>query len=228
MAIFIDTAREAEAREAQELGWVRGITTNPILLAGADGTPEKILEGLAQIRMGPLFYQLTAPDLEGMLEEAQAAFDLVGEQLTLKIPPTATGFRAVARLSDRFPCCVTALYSVAQAVVAREAGACYVVVYVSRATRALGDGIEIVRNFARAVDGTATELLAASIKTPEEAVAALQVGAHHLTMGLGLLKTLVEHPLSEEAVSEFASKGAGIKWSNSNAAEPHSNDIPSP
>lgn len=228
MAIFIDTAREAEAREARELGWVRGITTNPILLAGADGTPEESLAGLAQIRMGPLFYQLTAPDPDGMLAEARAAFDIVGEQLTLKIPPTAAGFRAVARLSDRFPCCVTALYSVAQAVVAREAGARYVVVYVSRATKRLGDGIEIVRNFARAVDGTDTELLAASIKSPEEAIAALQAGAHHLTMGLEALKALSGHPLSEEAVSEFVSTGVGISWSDSNAAEPQSNDIPSP
>jgi len=216
MAIFIDTAIEAEALEARDLGWVRGITTNPILLAQAGGEPEKILERLAKIRMGPLFYQLTAPDLDGMLAEAQAAFDIVGEQLTLKIPPTATGFRAVAQLSDSMPCCVTALYSVAQAVVAREAGARYVVVYVNRATKMLGDGIKIVRNMAEAMDGSDTEVLAASIKSPEEAASTLQAGGHHLTMGLGVLKALDEHELSKDAVGEFASKGVGISWSNPN------------
>ncbi len=145
MALYLDSAIIAEAQAAQELGWVKGITTNPTLLAKSDLPPETTLKKLAQLTSGPVFYQLVASDREGMLAEGRAAFDLIGQQTVLKIPASLVGFQVVGHLSPEIPCAVTAIYSAAQAVVASEAGAKYAIAYVNRATRLLGDGVALVR-----------------------------------------------------------------------------------
>jgi len=146
MAIFLDSAKKNEVKQAMEFGWVSGVTTNPSLLAKADRPPEEILEQLSSISTGPLFYQLMAKTPHEMLREANKARDLVGDKLVLKILPTEVGFRFCAQNSEDFTCCVTAVFGEWQTLIAREAGAVYVAIYVNRATRLLGDGIELVRN----------------------------------------------------------------------------------
>ncbi len=213
MAIFIDTADVTEARIAKEYGWVSGITTNPRLLARIDANPEDILEGLAKLHMGPIFYQLTASDHAGMLSEIHKIREIVGEKLVLKLPPTRDGFRIINKTCTQVPCCVTALFSLSQAMVAQEAGAQYIAIYVNRATRSIGDGISLVRDMASVLKRGKTEILAASIKSSKEACEALRAGANHLTVSFDVLKTLIYHELSEEAVREFDSEGRGISYS---------------
>ena len=210
MAIYLDSAIIAEAEAAQELGWVKGITTNPTLLAKSDLPPESTLKKLTQLTSGPVFYQLTSSEREDMLAEGRAAFKMIGQQTVLKIPASLVGFQVVASLSSEIPCAVTAIYSPAQAVVAREAGAKYAIAYVNRATRLLGDGIALVREMANVLAGTTTEILAASIKSPEEAVASLQAGAHHLTLPLNMLQAMTTHNLSLQTIEEFNKNGCGI------------------
>lgn len=209
MAIYLDSAIIAEAEAAQELGWVKGITTNPTLLAKSDLPPESTLKKLTQLTSGPVFYQLTSSEREDMLAEGRAAFKMIGQQTVLKIPASLVGFQVVASLSSEIPCAVTAIYSPAQAVVAREAGAKYAIAYVNRATRLLGDGIALVREMANVLTGT-SEILAASIKSPEEAVASLQAGAHHLTLPLNMLQAMTTHNLSLQTIEEFNKNGRGI------------------
>jgi transaldolase len=112
----------------------------------------------------------------------------------------------VARLAGDMPCAVTALFSGAQAYVACEAGARYLIPYVNRATRQLGDGPGLVREIAGVVSevGGRAEILAASIKTPEEAVTTVLAGAHHLTLPLDVILALGDHPLSDAAIDAFA------------------------
>lgn len=210
MAIYLDSALVSEAETAVEMGWIKGITTNPALLAKSDLPPGTTLQKLADISPGMLYYQLMASDLEEMLAEGRAAYHIIGEKTMLKIPATAVGFQAVARLSREIPCAVTAIYSPAQALVAKEAGAKEAIAYVNRATRLLGDGLALVRDMASVLKDSKTEILAASIKSPEEAVAALQAGANHLTVPLSLLQQMTAHKLSEETVVEFAQNGRGI------------------
>ncbi len=210
MAIYLDSASVREAETAVEMGWIKGITTNPTLLAKSGLPPGTTLQKLAEISPGMLYYQLTASDLEEMLVEGRAAYHMIGEKTMLKIPATAMGFQAVARLSPEIPCAVTAIYSPAQALVAREAGAKEAIAYVNRATRLLGDGLALVREMATVLKDSKTEILAASIKSPEEAVAALQAGADHLTVPLSLLQEMTTHKLSEETVADFAENGRGI------------------
>ncbi|WP_341735861.1 transaldolase family protein, partial [Microcoleus sp. CAWBG640] len=164
----------------------------------------------AQIIPGELYYQLTASDFDGMVAEGKAAFELIGQQTVLKIPATIPGFQAVAHLSPEIPCAVTAIYSPSQAVVSAAAGAKYAIAYVNRATRLLGDGFALVRDMANVLKKTNTEILAASIKSPEEAVQTLLAGAHHLTLPLDVLQAIALHELSQQTVDEFAKNGRGI------------------
>lgn len=211
MAIYLDSAIASEAEVAKQMGWVKGITTNPTLLAKSDNPPENTLKKLAQLTSGSLFYQLMASDFDGMLAEGRKAFELIGKQMVLKIPATPIGFEVVARLSPQITCSVTAIYSAAQAAVAREAGAKIAIAYVNRASRLLGDGIALVRDMASVLQSSDTEILAASIKSPAEAAAALQAGAHHLTLPLAMLQAMATHEFSEKTIEEFAKNGIGLK-----------------
>ncbi len=211
MAIYLDSALVPEAQTAKDLGWVSGITTNPTLLAQNDLPPKETLQMLAALIPGEVCYQLTATDLAGMLAEGRAAYDLLGEQTVLKIPATPSGFQAVANLSPEIPCAVTAIFSAAQALVAQAAGARYVIPYVNRSTRLLGDGAALVREMAKVLEHTSTKILAASIKTPVEAVAAWNAGAQILSLPIQVILTLGEHELTHQTVAEFLSQGRGIQ-----------------
>ena len=211
MAIYLDSALIAEAEAAYQMGWVKGITTNPTLLAKSDLPPEQTLSKLVQLTNGPLFYQLMASDYRGMIAEARAAFEIIGDRTVLKVPATGTGFEVVASLAGEITCSVTAIYSPAQAAVAKEAGAKYAIAYVNRATKLLGDGIALVRDMAQILAGSNTEILAASLKSPEEVAASLQAGAHHLTLPLAMLQAVTTHELSDQTVAEFNAKGIGLK-----------------
>lgn len=207
----MDTADIEQAKAAKELGWVRGITTNPILLAKSTNSVADTLQKLAGLNMGLLFYQLVSSCKENMLKEAHLAKEIAGDQLALKIPPTEKGFRIIPHLSG-IPCCITALYSVAQAVVAREAGARYIAVYVNRATKLSGDGLTLIADMAVALKGGRTQILAASLKSPAEAGAAILSGADHLTLPFDVLNKMAYHEHSEEAVNQFNSNGSGLQF----------------
>lgn len=210
MSIYLDSAIVAEAQAAKELGWVKGITTNPTLLAKSDLPVETTLKRLVQLTTGPLFYQLMSSDFDEMLAEGRAAFEIIGKQTVLKIPASLVGFQVVAALAGEISCAVTGIYSPSQAVVAKEAGAKYAIAYVNRASRLLGDGVALVQQMASAVAGSSTEIMAASIKSPEEAVASLQAGANHLTLPLGMLQAMTTHELSLQTIDEFTKNGRGI------------------
>ncbi|WP_446397021.1 transaldolase family protein [Coleofasciculus sp. E1-EBD-02] len=208
--IYLDSALVSEAKTVEKWGWVKGITTNPTLLAKSDLPPETTLEQLAAISPGELYYQLMATDFQGMVAEGRKAFEIIGEKTVLKVPATAVGFQVVAHLSPEIPCSVTAIYSAAQAAVATEAGAKYAIAYVNRATRLLGDGLALVQEMATILQDSPTEILAASLKSPAEAAGALIAGADHLTLPLEMLNAMTTHNLSEQTIDEFAQKGRGL------------------
>ena len=185
------------------------MTTNPILLAKADSDVQAILTELASLNIGSLFYQLISPTVEGMFEEMYMAASIVGSALVLKVPPTQSGFQFVSQCTE-FPCCVTAIYSPSQALIASEVKARYVAVYVNRVTRLMGDGLKLVRDVAEILKHCETEIIAASVKSAEEACAALAAGAHDLTLPYEVLISLMAHPLTEQTVAEFQVRGIGL------------------
>jgi transaldolase len=146
-----------------------------------------------------------------MLKEAYLAKEIAGDQLVLKVPPTEQGFQIIPHLPPEIPCCITALYSLAQAVIARESGARYIAVYVNRATKLLGDGLSLITEMARALKGGQTQILAASLKSQTEVSAAILSGADHLTMPFDVISTLTYHEHSDQAVKQFNSNGSGLQ-----------------
>jgi len=211
MSIFIDTADIEQAKAAKESGWVHGITTNPILLANSGSSVADTLQQLTELNLGLLFYQFVATCKEDMLKEAQLAKEIAGDQLVLKLPPTKLGFQIIQYLPEEIPCCITAIYSVAQALVARESGVQYIAVYVNRATKLLGDGLSLITEISRALQGGQAQLLAASLKSPMEASSAILSGADHLTLPFDVLSALTYHEHSEDAVSNFNANGSGLQ-----------------
>lgn len=208
--IYLDSAILEEAEAALALGWVKGITTNPTLLGKSKLSPEECLTQLAAICPGELYYQLCATDFDSMITEAKRAAELIGDKLVLKIPATELGFRVTAHLSPTFTCAVTAIYSPAQAAIASEAGAKYAIVYVNRATRLLGDGLALVTAMSEVLQHSSTEILAASIKSSDEAAATLRAGANCLTLPLNVLRAMTYHELSDKTVADFSANGTGI------------------
>ena len=212
MSIFIDTADIKQAKAAKELGWVHGITTNPVLLANSGPSAADTLRQLTGLNTGLLFYQLIATCKEEMLKEARFAKEIAGEQLVLKLPPTELGFQIIPHLPQEIPCCITAVYSAAQAFVARESGARYIAVYVSRATKLLGDGLSLITEISRVLQGSETRILAASLKSPPEVSSAVLSGADHVTMPFDVLSALTHHEHSEDAVNNFNANGTGLRF----------------
>jgi transaldolase len=205
VAIYLDSARLDDARMAGAAGFVAGITTNPTLLAEIAQPREAVLAALCTAQPGPVFCQLVAPDADGMVDEAHHLLAIAPAQVVLKVPAGLEGLRAIAALAPAVPCALTAVYAPGQAYLAAMAGARYVIPYVNRATRRLGDGVALVEALARtcAAASTGTEILAASLKTPDEVTAALLAGAHHVTLPWPVIAALAEHPLSVEAAAEF-------------------------
>ncbi len=211
MAIYLDSATLDEARQARELGWVYGVTTNPSLMARVGVEPELVLKGLAELEFHHVYYQLVSNNPDDMLIEARKVNGIVKGGLILKIAPIENGFRFIAKHGNEFPCCVTAIFDPAQALIAREAGAKYIAVYVNRATKQLGDGLSLTRELARVLVGSQTEILAASLKSTKEAVDAFLAGAQHITIPFDVLASLSTHPLSVQTVEQFNAEGAGIR-----------------
>ncbi len=206
MAIFVDSAVVDEVREAIETGLVAGVTTNPILVARVGRPAYDIIVDMCSISPGPVFHQLAGNTPEAMEAEARRFLDISPEQIVFKITATLESLKVAARLSRRARCAITGVFSPAQGYLAVEAGAKYVIPYVSRATRLMGDGIALVNALSEVVaaSGRDAEVLAASLKTPDEVVASLNAGARHVTLPFSIIKDMAEHPLSLAAIEEFA------------------------
>ncbi|MCG8571209.1 MAG: transaldolase [Spirochaetes bacterium] len=208
--IFLDSAKIEDAQKAKDMGWIKGITTNPALLAASKLKPEETLKKLMALTKGPLFYQITAHHYEHGLKEAFRAREIIGNQIILKIPATPLGLKLAARMQNEIPFAITSIFSPSQALVASECGAAFAIVYVNRTTRLLGDGLALVSEIFEILKNTETEILAASIKSPEEAEQSIISGAHHLTLPLDIIESLLVHELSQKTFEEFTQKGKGI------------------
>ena len=207
MAIYLDSAVLTEAQAAVESGWLYGITTNPTLLAKSGLPPAETYRKLAELPVDEIYYQVSAAELDQMHKEIGLAQAILGNKLVVKIPPT----RLAAEIFGEYKTCLTAIFSPAQALAARETGANYIAVYVNRATKWMGDGLALTRGCAEMLVGSGTEIIAASLKSLEEVVAAYNAGAQHLTLPFDILQTLIENEHSDRAVQLFTETGAHLK-----------------
>lgn len=210
--LLLDSADVAAARRAAALGFVRGVTTNPTLMAASGRPADTVIPELADLVTGTVFYQLTAETPEAREAEAHRFASLRPGRVGIKVPTTTENLALVARLvADGMTCAMTAIFSPGQALLALEAGASFVIPYVNRTTRLYGDGPGLVGQMRGVIDasGSPMRILAASVKSPEEAVAALLAGAHDLTLPLPVIEALGEHPGSIAAIEEFRAAAGG-------------------
>lgn len=206
MALLLDSASSADARQAAALGFVRGATTNPSLIAKAGRPAERVIHEFCELLPGKIFYQVTAQSLADRETEARQMVAMWPDRIGLKIPCTLENLGLAARLAkEGYTVGMTAIFSPAQVYLACQAGVQYVLPYVNRSTRLLGDGFALVSEMREVIEAGnhAVEIVAASIKGPEEAVQTLLAGAHHLTLPLAVVDAMGHHPLSDEAIAVF-------------------------
>jgi len=208
VAILIDSASPEDAAAAAGLGFVHGFTTNPTLMARVTTEPLPHFERLlAAFPHGPAFYQPAGATVAETTAEARAASSLAPDRVVIKLGATPEGVRAAAELrGGDVRCALTAAYAPAQALVAHEAGCDWVIPYVDRADRQSVGGLALVESFAAVLSRlqSRTHVLAASLKSAEQVVAAILHGAHDVTAPLEVLRGLPAHPLSDAAMREFA------------------------
>ncbi len=206
MGIFVDSAIINEVKKLNELRLIKGITTNPKLLAPVKKPWKEVIKELCKISPGIVFYQLTKDTLKEMEKEAREFFEIAPKKIALKIPAKTEYMSLAEKLSKEIPCAITAIFSDYQTYLACEIGVKYLIPYVNRSTRLQGDGIQLVSKMRNVVESleSNSEILAASIKTVEEAVNCVLAGAHHLSMPFDTIMALGNHPLSDEAIKEFA------------------------
>ena len=204
MSILLDSALKEEVQQAWDLGFVSGVTTNPALIAATGQPGLDILIDILQIVDGEVFYQVTGEALSARQEEAKSASALAPDRVVIKIPATTENSAMAGRLvRQNVRCALTAVSHASQALIGREAGVDYVIPYVNRLTGQRGDGIAITKRIAAIVTGSETRLLAASLKTPEEAVQAVLAGADAVTLPFDVLWAMGEHELSQQAIEQF-------------------------
>jgi transaldolase len=216
MTLFLDSAFVEDAARAAKLGFVSGITTNPGLITRVLGekargrTPVQntldAVTALCDVFPGVVMAQLTAPTVKEREEEACVYINSRPGQVGLKIPSAPENFALARRFSaEGVKVGMTTIFSPGQVYLACEAGAAIIFPYVNRSTRLLGDGFALVRQMRAVVDalGSPAQILAASIKTPQEAVDTILAGAHGLTLPLAVLLSLGQHPLSDQSIAEF-------------------------
>ncbi|MCE8189530.1 fructose-6-phosphate aldolase [Porphyromonas gingivalis] len=209
MKFFIDTANLDQIREANDMGVLDGVTTNPSLMAkeGISGKDNCMRHYLAicEIVDGDVSAEVIATDYEGMIREGEelAALHL---QIVVKVPCTAEGIKAIKYFSDkgiRTNC--TLIFTVGQALLAAKAGASYVSPFVGRLDDIASDGIKLVENIV-AMFGFyryETEVLAASIRHTQHIIQCLEAGADVATCPLNAIKGLLKHPLTDSGLKAF-------------------------
>jgi len=205
MKFFIDTANIDEIREANALGVLSGVTTNPSLVAKEGVSFHDRLKEITQEVDGSVSAEVIAEDVEGMLEEAK---DLVAiaPNITIKVPMTLEGLKAVKKLSEKgVKTNVTLIFSANQALLAARAGATYVSPFLGRLDDIGQDGMDLIKQISEIFDvhGLETEIIAASVRHPIHVTDAAINGAHIATIPLKVLKQLVKHPLTDAGIEKF-------------------------
>ncbi len=206
MSLYLDSAEIEDARRAFHASLVKGITTNPKLIAQTRQSASEVLQALCDVSTGIVFHQLTDDTISGREQEAFRLAALRPGRIGLKIPCTYENLSLAYRLvGGGYVVGMTAIFSLAQVYLACQAGVQYVLPYINRSTRLLGDGIDLVRQMREVIDAdhSPMQIIAASIKTSDEAIATLLAGAHHLTLPLSLIESMGQHALSDQAIDEF-------------------------
>ncbi len=205
MRIFLDTANVDEIREANSWGVIDGVTTNPTLIAREGRDLRQVIREICSIVDGPVSAEVVSETADEMVPEAR---DLtkVHKNVVIKVPMTAEGLKAVSVLSDAgVQTNVTLVFSPSQALLAAKAGATYVSPFVGRLDDNSHIGMDLVRDIATiyANYGYPTQIIVASVRSPNHVVEAALAGADVATVPYGVLLKMTGHPLTDIGIEQF-------------------------
>ncbi len=209
MKFFIDTANLQEIKEANDLGVLDGVTTNPSLMAkeGITGQ-ENILnhyKAICEIVDGDVSAEVIATDLEGMIREGEVLAAL-HKNIVVKIPMIPEGIKAIKYFSNkgiRTNC--TLIFSAGQALLAAKAGATYISPFIGRLDDISVNGLDLVAQIRQIYDNYVfdTEILAASVRHPMHIINCAEIGADVMTGPLSAILALAKHPLTDSGLKQF-------------------------
>ncbi|MDP2687977.1 MAG: fructose-6-phosphate aldolase [Aequorivita sp.] len=209
MKFFIDTANLDQIREAQDLGVLDGVTTNPSLMAkeGIKGKNNilKHYVDICNIVDGDVSAEVIATDFEGMVKEGEELAEL-HPQIVVKVPMIKEGIKAIKYFTDhgiRTNC--TLVFSAGQALLAAKAGATYVSPFIGRLDDISTDGLELIADIRLIYDnyGFETKILAASIRHTMHVINCAKIGADVMTGPLSSIEGLLKHPLTDSGLKQF-------------------------
>ncbi|HXN07299.1 MAG TPA: fructose-6-phosphate aldolase [Nitrospiria bacterium] len=207
MKFFIDTANLKEIKEANDLGVIDGVTTNPSLLAKEGMEMNQAIREICAIVNGPVSAEVLALEAPEMIREGRALAKL-HPNVVVKIPMTSEGLKAIKTLShEEIPVNVTLIFSPVQALLAAKAGAAYVSPFVGRLDDVGQVGMELIQQIVTIFGNYdfGTEVLVASIRNPIHIVDAAIMGAHVATIPFQVIMQLTKHPLTDAGLKKFLS-----------------------
>jgi len=205
MKFFVDTADTAEIRDLAATGLLDGVTTNPSLIAKAGRPIKDVIAEICATVAGPVSAEVAATDLDGMLGEGRI-LAAIAPNVAVKVPLTLDGLKACRALrAEGHMVNVTLCFSANQALLAAKAGATFVSPFIGRLDDISLDGMELIREIRTIYDNYAfeTEILAASIRTPNHVKDAALAGADVATVPPAILKQIVRHPLTDKGLELF-------------------------
>ena len=209
MKFFIDTANLAQIQEAQELGVLDGVTTNPSLMAkegiSGDANVKAHYKAICAIVDGDVSAEVIATDYEDMIKEGEelAALD---EKIVVKITMIKDGVKALKYFSDKgIKTNCTLIFSAGQALMAAKAGATYVSPFIGRLDDISTDGLDLIESIRIIFDNYdfGTEILAASVRHPMHIIQCAEIGADVMTGPLSAMEALLKHPLTDIGLAKF-------------------------
>lgn len=207
MELYLDTANVAEVERLARIFPIAGVTTNPSIVAASKESVWDVLPRLQNAigEEGTLFAQTMSRDAKGMVEEAKRLNNAI-PGIVVKIPVTAEGLAAIKLLKkEGIVTLGTAVYSASQGLLASLAGAKYVAPYVNRVDAQGGDGIRMVQELQTLLERHAPDsmVLAASFKTPRQALDCLLAGCQAITLPLDVAQQMLNTPAVESAIEKF-------------------------
>jgi transaldolase len=217
MKFFIDTANLAQIKEANELGILDGVTTNPSLMAkegikGIDAQMKHYVD-ICNIVDGPVSAEVISTDFDGIIREGQNLAAL-HENIIVKVPMIKEGIKAIKWFTDngiRTNC--TLVFSAGQAILAAKAGATYVSPFIGRIDDSSWDGVQLIEQIVNIYNsqGFMTEVLAASIRNPLHIVRCAEAGADVCTCPLSSILGLLKHPLTDIGLEQFLKDAKSVQ-----------------
>ena len=216
MKLFIDTANVEEIRKANDLGVICGVTTNPSLIAREGRVFKDVVTEITTIVDGPISAEVVSLEHEKMVEEA-LELAAIHKNIVIKIPMIEEGLKAVKILSAKgIKTNVTLIFSASQALLAAKAGATYVSPFVGRLNDISSRGNELVETIHNMFEkhGITTEIIAASIRSPEDVVDAALAGADIATIPYKIIVQMTKHPLTDAGIEGFLKDWESVPKNN--------------